>query len=128
MNDRTIELKNIIATVRLYTEGLRTGNVELLRKAFHPKAMMYGVSPNAVTAVEIDGMYQYVAGNKPPSSTGEPYEFCITAIHQAGNAARVEMVEESAYGNNYTDYFQLLKIDGEWVIVSKAYNGNPSKK
>jgi hypothetical protein len=38
------------------------------------------------------------------------------------------MVEESAYGNNYTDYFQLLKIEGEWVIVSKAYNGNPSKK
>lgn len=38
------------------------------------------------------------------------------------------MVEESAYGNDYTNYFQLLKIDGKWCIVSKTYDAQPVKK
>ncbi len=34
----------------------------------------------------------------------------------------VEMTEEASHGFDYTNYLQLLKIDGDWVIVSKSYN------
>lgn len=84
----------------------------MLKKAFHPKAMMYGANGSAVTFVEIDGLYRFVAANNPPSKTGEPHQCFITSVQYDGNAGSVEMIEESAYGNNYTNYFQLLKIDG----------------
>ena len=125
MNERNTELQSIKATIELYIEGLRTGNIELLKKAFHPKAMMYGASSKAVTIVEIEGLYGFISSNEPPSKTGEPHQCFISSVNVAGLAASVEVVEESAYGNDYTNYFSLLKIDGTWVIVSKTYNCNP---
>lgn len=125
MNQKNAELQAITDTINLYVYGLHTGDIDTLKKAFHPKAMMYGISEKAVTIVEIEGLYGFVAANNPPSKTGEPHQCFITSIQQAGNAAAVEMVEESAYGSDYTNFFQLLKIDGTWVIVSKAYNTSP---
>jgi len=122
MNQRNAELQAITDTINLYIEGLHNGNIETLKKAFHPKAMMYGVSQKAVTIVEIEGLYGFVSANNPPSKTGEPHQCFITSIQYDGNAASVEMIEESAYGSDYTNYFQLLKLDGTWMIVSKAYN------
>ena len=127
MNERNTELQSILKTANLYIEGARTGNVEMLRSAFHSKAMMYGISENNTTILEIEGLYSYVAANNPPAKTGEPHQCFITAIHYAGNAAFIEMVEESSYGFDYTNYFQLLKIEGKWLIVSKAYNATVPK-
>ena len=87
--------------------------------------MMYGISAKATTIVEIEGLYGFVAANFPPPKSDDPHQCFITSIQYAGNAASVEMVEESAYGNDYTNYFQLLKIEGQWLIVSKAFNSNP---
>ena len=122
MNQKNAELQAITDTINLYVEGLHNGDIETLKKAFHPKAMMYGVSQKAVTIVEIEGLYGFVSANNPPSKTGEPHQCFITCIQHDGNAASVEMIEESAFGSDYTNYFQLLKIDGTWVIVSKTYN------
>ena len=125
MNERNTELKSIKDTINLYITGLQTGNIEILREAFHPKAMMYGSSTKAVTIVEIEGLYQFVAANFPPPKAEDPHQCFIASIQYAGNAASVEMIEESAYGNDYTNYFHLLKIEEKWVIVSKTYNSDP---
>lgn len=127
MNERNFELQSIRDALNLYVEGLHTGNIDMLRKAFHPKAMMYGASAGNITIVEIEGLYSFVASQQPLSASGEQHQCCISSIQYAGNAASVEMIEESAYGNDYTNYFQLLKIDGQWVIVSKSYNSTASK-
>lgn len=122
MNTKNEELKSITDTINLYSNGLHNGDIEMLKKAFHPRAMMYGVSQKAVTIVEIEGLYGFVSANNPPSKTGEPHQCTITSIQHSGNAAAVEMVEESAYGSDYINYFHLLKIEGKWAIVSKTYN------
>ncbi|MFN2438322.1 MAG: nuclear transport factor 2 family protein, partial [Chitinophagaceae bacterium] len=122
MNTRNLELEAIRKTINLYIDGVRDGNNDLLRQAFHPKAMMYGASGDNITLVEIEGLYQYVAANEAPSKRDEPHQCFITAIDYAGNAASVELVEESSHGVNYTNYFHLLKIDGKWVIVCKTYD------
>ena len=128
MNKRNVELEAICKTANLYVEGIHMGNIDMLRSAFHPKAMMYGCSGDNVVVTEIEGLYSFVSANESPSKTGEPHQCFISDVHYAGNAAFVEMVEESGYGNDYTNYFQLLKIEGHWVIVSKSYNATPSKK
>ena len=94
MNECNTELQSIKATIDLHIEGLHTGNAEMLRAAFHPKAMMYGANAKAITAIEIEGLFGFVASNEPPSRTGEPHQCFITAINYAGNAASVEMAEE----------------------------------
>ena len=128
MSEKNAELKAITDTLNLYIDGLHNGNIETLKKAFHSKAMMYGISGGSnITITEIEGLYAFVSANNPPSKSGEPHQCFVTDIHCAGNAAAAEMVEESVFGNNYTNYFQLLKIDGRWQIVSKTFNGVAKK-
>ncbi len=122
MPDVASDLQAIREVIGFYIEGIHNGNTELLRKAFHPQAMMYGSSPNAITIVQIEGLYGFVSTNDPPSKTGDLHKCTIVSVQQAGNAAAVEMREESVFGYDYTNYFQLLKTEGSWLIVSKAYN------
>jgi hypothetical protein len=122
MNTQNLELEAIRKTAGLYIDGVHDGNIEMLRQAFHPQAMMYGSSGDQTIVAGIQGLYDYVAANEAPSKKGELHQCFITAIDYAGNAASVKMIEESCHGVDYTNYFQLLKIDGKWVIVSKAYD------
>ena len=124
MSEKNVELQAITDTLSLYVDGLHNGDIATLRKAFHPKAMMYGVSSGVnVMITEIEGLYGFITANSPPAKSGEPHRCIITHIHCDGNAASAEMVEEAAFGNDYTNYFQLLKIDAKWQIVSKTFNG-----
>ena len=126
MNPRNTELEAIRKVADNYAEGCQTGNIALLRTAFHPQAMMYGVSGEDVVVTPIEGLYAYLEANEPPAKTGEPHQCFITDIRHQNGAAVVEMVQESAYGNDYTNYFQLLKIEGKWLIVSKSYSATES--
>src|SRR5687767_13624660 len=122
MSTKIKELEAIRKTVKKYEDGITSGDVELLRSAFHPQAMMYGCAGDNVTVVEIEGLYSYVASQQPPAVTGEQHRCFIAKIDVADFAATAEVVQEHCYGANYTNYFQLLKIDGDWKIMSKAYN------
>jgi hypothetical protein len=116
------EFEAIRKTVSKYGDGITNGNIALLRSAFHPKAMMYGCSGDSTMIVEIEGLFAYVAAQEAPVTTGEQHRCYISKIDVAGNAASVEVVQENCYGVNYINYFQLLKIDSQWLIVSKAYD------
>jgi hypothetical protein len=112
------EMDAIRKTANLYYEGLQHGNIDLLKKAFHPKAMMYG--PGMI--VEIQGLYDYVSANPSPEKSGEQHRCLITKIDCLGNAASLEVMQENYLGVSYINYFQLLKIEGDWVIVSKSFD------
>lgn len=119
------ELESICKAVNKYGDGITNGDIELLRSAFHPKAMMYGISDKDLAAVEIEGLYAYVASQTAPAITGEQHRCMITSIDIDGLAASVEVLQENCYGVNYINYFQLLKVEGEWLIVSKSYDAIP---
>lgn len=126
MNAQIDDLNAIRNTVDKYGEGITTGDIALLRSAFHSKAMMYGCDGDNVTVVEIEGLYDYVSAQEPPIKSGEPHRCFITSIDVAGNAASVKVAQEHCYGVHYTNYFQLLKIRGRWIIMSKSYNAVPA--
>ena len=123
MNPRNSEIAAIRAVAEKYAEGCQTGNIALLRSIFHPQAMMYGYSGDNVVITPIDGLYAFIEANDPPQKTGEPHESTVSSIRIEGNTATVETVQESAFGCDYVNFFQLLKIDGQWQIMSKLYNG-----
>jgi hypothetical protein len=118
MTTSITEMEAIRKAAMLYYEGLQSGNIDVLKKAFHPKAMMYGTG----MIVEIQGLFDYVAANQPPAKTGEKHQCLITKIDCIGKAASVEVLQHSYLGVSYINYFQLLKLDGNWVIVSKSFD------
>lgn len=128
MNARNPELASIRKVIDLYIDGVKNGNFDSLRQAFHPKSSMFGYKGQDLFITPIGGLYEYVGGTTPPakdSTDGAQYACTITSISVAGNAASVEMAMEPYHEHNFMDYFQLLKVDGRWWIVSKLFHADP---
>lgn len=124
---RSPELENIQKVINLYIDGARNHNVESLKQAFHPQASVFGWNEKdqSLFLASAQALYDHAASTPAPSQIGEPTTFIITSMHVSGHAASVEMVMDSYLGCDYMDYFQLLKVDGRWWIVSKTFHADP---
>ena len=128
MSTRCTELESIRKVIDLYIEGVRTGNVESLRQAFHPQSSMFGWKGKDLFVTPIQGLYYYIASTPSPAKSGEQTQFIITSIQVADNAATVAMAMDSYHEHDFMDYFQLLKVDGRWWIVSKLFHATPQEE
>lgn len=128
MSTRCPELESISKVIDLYIDGVRNGNVAALREAFHPQASMFGWKGSDLFITPIQGLFDYVASTPAPANSGEATNFIITSIQVRGNAATVELAMDSYHSHDFMDYFQLLKVDGQWSIVSKLFHADPQEK
>ena len=128
MSTRCPELASIRKVVDLYIDGVQNGNLEAMHQAFHPQSSMFGYKGKDLFITPIQGLYDYIAGTTPPAKAGaigKAYTCTITSISVAGNAASVEMAMDGYHEHDFTDFFQLLKVDGRWWIVSKLFHADP---
>lgn len=128
MSTRCPELESIRKVIDLYIDGVRNGNVAALRQAFHPQASMFGWKGRDLLITPIQGLYDYIASTPAPATSGEPTNFIITSMQVAGNAATVELAMDTYHAHDFLDSFQLLKVDGQWSIVSKLFHADPQAK
>lgn len=116
------------ATLKKYIEGIRTGDVELLRSIFDKDARLHGYIMGNFVNGPLDVFLKDVAEKPAPVKSGEPFRATITAIHVHENIARGTVVEQSYFGLNFMDHFHLLRTDKGWVIVDKIFYHEPPKK
>lgn len=113
------DYEDILAAVGGYVQGLKTGNVAELKKTFHQNAIMYGHLGDDLSQGSIDNLYTYVEkfGAAPNIKTN------LTVLHKTPTTAivRIEM-EHDAADEDFTDYHSLIKINGEWKVVSKLFH------
>jgi hypothetical protein len=103
------------STLLDYLEGGTVGDTVRLNRAFHPSASMKFVRDGKFEDVPID---QYLSrikvGEKQNRSTR------IVSYDISGTAAQARV--ESQYPTfKFIDYFNLLKFNGRWLIVSKIF-------
>ena len=55
-----------------YAEGLRTGDVDRLKEAFHRQSLMCGYLGATPMVTPIQGLYDFVAAHDAPTKSGEP--------------------------------------------------------
>jgi hypothetical protein len=53
--------------INYYIEGMRTGNVEVLRQGFHQQAILCGYLGDEMIAAPIEGLYDWVNSNPAPA-------------------------------------------------------------
>ena len=115
------EYNAITEVLNKYLEGNSKGNSEATKLAFHAKATFFGVSGNEVVGPEIQKLYGIVDTLEPSPNA----QTAIARIDVAGTAANARVDSENVAGNRFTDFFNLLKIDGRWIIVNKVYHIYP---
>jgi len=113
------DYEDVLAAMEGYVQGLKTGNIAELKKTFHQNAIMYGHLGDDLSQGSIDNLYTYVEkfGAAPNIKTN------LTVLHKTPTTAivRIEM-EHDAADEDFTDYHSLIKINGEWKVVSKLFH------
>ena len=120
-----VQSPNDYASVRTviesYIEGSFTADTALLKRCFHPKALMSGHYRGELDIGSPQPFYDQLESEPSSESSGEGYQAEISFIHIAGRMASAGLVETNLLGSDYVNHFHLLKIDDGWRIVSKIY-------
>jgi hypothetical protein len=124
--ERETEMKNRIedvAAVRVVLNGYvrgSGGDIELLRSVFHPDATMNGYYSGSLGIGSPEPFFAQVAA-LDASAPLEDYRAEIEAIEVLGDVATATLVETGFLGSDFVDFFHLIRVDGEWKIISKTY-------
>lgn len=116
----TSDYDAVITAARRYTDGYRAGSFQDIQNAFHADAVMYGYSDGKLLsgpAVAQFADFFAVYG----ASAGAVSRLDVLAITPSAAVVRVDM-ENDVVGASYNDYLSLLKVDGEWKIISKVFH------
>jgi hypothetical protein len=113
------DIRQIRAVVGVYFRGHATANADTMRAAFLPTAHIEGIRNGTFTSWTVD---QYVAGFRgTPAQDEASRTRIIDTIDRVGSAAMVKATLKHG-PTTFTDYFVLLKVDGQWRIANKVYH------
>lgn len=121
---QSTEIDAVRVPLENYLKGHATGEGEFFRKAFHTEGNMVWIRDGKFTT---RSFAEYIAGasGKPPSDEAKRKR-SIEGIDIAGNAASAKIILDYP-SVRFVDFMTLLKIDGEWKIVSKVFYAEPKK-
>lgn len=109
----------IEAVVTAYLEGMIYGQRDKLERAMHPQCMQAGHFGGAYEYLDREGFIQSVVG-ETAIPEGSPYDYDILSIDITGDVAVVK-VADACFGTTFTDYLTMIKHEGQWQIVMKAF-------
>jgi hypothetical protein len=115
------EIDEITTVMQAYIEGARTGKGAAMKPAFHDDATIFGYVGPDLFSGPIQGLYDWNDQNGP--ATGIQSRF--TSIDVVGTVASVRLDTDNWTGHRFTDFFNLVKIDGQWKVVSKVFYLHP---
>jgi len=110
------DYKLIEETVSFYLDRGTNNDFETLKKAFHPDATMKFVSTDGYKEVNAIEFFERVTKPGPKQDR----ETSIAYINVSGNTASAKL-EINYATSSITDYLNLLKIDGKWLVVNKIF-------
>jgi len=121
---QSTEIDAVRVPLENYLKGHATGEGEFFKKAFHTEGNMVWIRDGKFTT---RSFAEYIAGasGKPPSDEAKRKR-SIEGIDIAGNAASAKIILDYP-SVRFVDFMTLLKIDGEWKIVSKVFYAEPKK-
>ncbi len=115
------EYKAVEKTAMKFVQSVAEGNSKYAKELFINEAVLFGYLNGQMEHGSIEQFYQNV------DNTGADSRFKarIDVIDVEETLAVVRVLEENWGGHiDFTDYLLLMKINGEWKCVAKAYNQN----
>jgi hypothetical protein len=115
------EYDAIAQTVQHYIDGGKSGRGEQMKAAFHPDATIFGYVGPDLFAGPIQQLFDWNDQNGPAPDL----QARLGSVDITGTVATVRLELDNWTGHRFTDMFTLLKVDGEWKIISKVFYLHP---
>ena len=114
------EYKAILEVLNKYNEGGAKADSSIMKPAFSDKATIFGVDENGtLVGGPIQGLFDIIDNDFKPSPNAAG---AVVRIDIVGTAASARIDTDDISGFRFTDFFNLLKVDNKWTIVSKIYH------
>lgn len=114
----------IVAVLNQYNEGGKQAKSSVMKPAFNEQATIFGVDGDGkLTGGPIQGLFDTIDTAFRPSPEAKA---AIARIDIVGTAASARIDTDDISGFRFTDFFNLLKVDGRWTVVSKIYHTHQS--
>ncbi|MBE8716639.1 nuclear transport factor 2 family protein [Cellvibrio polysaccharolyticus] len=110
----------IVEVLNKYNEGGKQAKSSIMKPAFSEQATIFGVDGDGkLIGGEIQGLFDTIDSAFRPSPEAQGV---IVNIDIVGTAASARIDTNDISGFCFTDFFNLLKVDGKWIVVSKIYH------
>ncbi len=117
------DVADIEKVLRVYFDGLHEGDTKKLGEAFHPASHLYAADDQGkATDMPRADWFKMVEGRPSAKSKGSARADRIVSIDFSGPATAFAKVECQIPPRYFTDYLTLLKVEGRWQVISKAYH------
>jgi len=104
-----------------FVKSVAEGNSAYAKELFVDEAVLFGWLDGSLEHGSIEQFYN----NVDTVAAGENFKAHVDVLAIEETVAVVRVLEEGWGGRiDFTDYLLLLKINGEWKCVAKAYNQN----
>lgn len=121
MRDRIHEYEAVAKAAELFVKSVAEGNSAHAKKLFTDDAVLFGILNGDMEHGSIQQFYSNVDTVGGDSN----FKARIDVLDVEETVAVVRVLEEGWGGSiDFTDFLLLLKINGEWKCVAKAYNQN----
>ena len=117
------EVAAIEKVLQVYFDGLYEGDTGKLGEAFHPVSHLYSVAGDGKAAdMPRADWFKMVEGRKSAKASGSERRDRIVSIDFSGPGTAFAKVECQIPPRYFTDYLTLLKTDGRWQVIAKAFH------
>ncbi len=121
MRDALKEYQAVEAAAMKFVKSVAEGNSAYAKELFIDEAVLFGYLDGKLEHGSIEQFYH----NVDTVPGGEQFKARIDIVAVEETLAVVRVLEEGWGGRiDFTDYLLLLKMNGEWKCVAKAYNQN----
>ena len=115
------EYQAVEKAAQKFVQSVAEGNSQPARELFIDEAVLFGFLDGQLEHGSIEQFYR----NVDTVTAGEQFKARIDVIDVEETLAVVRVLEEKWGGRiDFTDYLLMMKIEGQWRCVAKAYNQN----
>jgi hypothetical protein len=116
-NDRA----EIDRTINLYFDGLYEGDADKLASVFHDTSALTYEQDGKLIVLPRDNWLKAVRERPSAKSKNLARDDTILSIDQSGPTTAFVKVKCQIPPRYFTDYLNLLKIEGTWKVVQKVF-------
>ena len=107
--------------IQTYFDGLYEGDADKLASVFHETSALTWEQDGKVGVLPREQWLDAVRKRPSPKSRELPREDAILELDQSGPTTAFVKVKCQIPPRYFTDYLNLLKIDGRWVVAQKVF-------
>jgi hypothetical protein len=107
--------------VQTYLDGLYEGDADKLASVFHDTSVLTYEQDGKLVVLPREQWLKMVRERPKPKDKGLPRDDVILMIDQSGPTTAFVKLKCQIPPRYFTDYLNLLKISGRWVVAQKVF-------